>query len=92
MIIFKVRSCPRPLRAPTPPSLRALHGFTPRSRFCSEDANTSQDIIADDEIISDSYDMIEVDGVAYEVDCRMVTVGGETFGAHTTPPCLRLCS
>jgi hypothetical protein len=32
-------------------------------------------------MISDSYDLIDIDGVAYEADCRMVTVGGESFGA-----------
>ncbi|KAK3296151.1 translationally-controlled tumor protein [Chaetomium fimeti] len=34
-----------------------------------------KDVITDDEIISDSYDMKEVDGVAYEVDCAMITEG-----------------
>ena len=38
-----------------------------------------QDIISGDELISDSYDLVEVDGVAYEADCRKITVGGETF-------------
>ncbi|KAK3375465.1 translationally-controlled tumor protein [Podospora didyma] len=31
-----------------------------------------KDIITGDEIISDSYDLKEVDGVAYEVDCAMI--------------------
>jgi hypothetical protein len=44
-----------------------------------------QDIITDDEIISDSYDIKEIDGVAYEADCRKITVGGEQFGAHSRP-------
>ncbi len=39
-----------------------------------------QDIITDDEIISDSYDLKEIDGVVYEADCKKITVGGETFG------------
>jgi hypothetical protein len=34
-----------------------------------------KDVITDDEIISDSYDMKEVDGVVYEVDCAMITEG-----------------
>jgi hypothetical protein len=38
-----------------------------------------QDIISGDELISDSYDLVEVDGVAYEADCRKITIGGETF-------------
>lgn len=44
-----------------------------------------QDLITDDEIISDSYDIKEVDGVAYEADCRMITVGGESFGTLLHP-------
>ena len=38
-----------------------------------------KDIITGDEIISDSYDLKEIDGVAYEADCRKITIGGETF-------------
>jgi len=34
-----------------------------------------KDIITGDEIISDSYDLKEVDGVVYEVDCQMITLG-----------------
>jgi len=34
-----------------------------------------KDIISGDEIISDSYDLIEVDGVAYEADCAMIVEG-----------------
>jgi hypothetical protein len=39
-----------------------------------------QDILTDDEIISDSYDVKEIDGVVYEADCKKITIGGETFG------------
>ncbi|KAJ9134476.1 Translationally-controlled tumor protein [Pleurostoma richardsiae] len=34
-----------------------------------------KDIVSDDEIISDSYDLKEVDGIVYEVDCAMITEG-----------------
>ncbi|KAF6843775.1 translationally-controlled tumor protein [Colletotrichum musicola] len=34
-----------------------------------------QDIITGDEIISDSYDLKEVDGIVYEADCAMITEG-----------------
>jgi len=34
-----------------------------------------KDAITDDEIISDSYDLKEVDGVVYEVDCEMIVEG-----------------
>ena len=40
----------------------------------------AQDILTGDEIISDSYDLKEIDGVVYEADCKKITVGGETFG------------
>lgn len=39
-----------------------------------------QDILTGDEIISDSYDVKEVDGVVYEADCSKITIGGESFG------------
>ncbi|KAF1939919.1 translationally controlled tumor-associated [Clathrospora elynae] len=38
-----------------------------------------KDIITGDEIISDSYNLKEVDGVVYEADCTKITVGGESF-------------
>jgi len=38
-----------------------------------------KDLITDDEIISDSYDLKEIDGVVYEADCKKISVGGETF-------------
>lgn len=34
-----------------------------------------QDILTGDEIISDSYDLKEVDGIAYEADCAMIEEG-----------------
>jgi hypothetical protein len=38
-----------------------------------------KDIITDDEIISDSYDVKLVDNVVYEADCKKINIGGETF-------------
>jgi len=38
-----------------------------------------KDIITGDEIISDSYDVKEVDGAVYEADCTKIKVGGEQF-------------
>ncbi|KAJ4373335.1 hypothetical protein N0V83_003629 [Neocucurbitaria cava] len=38
-----------------------------------------KDLLTGDEIISDSYDLKEVDGVVYEADCKKISVGGETF-------------
>jgi len=35
-----------------------------------------KDLISGDEIISDSYDLKEVDGIVYEADCAMITEGG----------------
>ncbi|KAH8894935.1 translationally controlled tumor-associated [Thozetella sp. PMI_491] len=34
-----------------------------------------KDVITDDEIISDSYDLKEIDGIVYEADCAMITEG-----------------
>jgi len=34
-----------------------------------------KDVLTDDEIISDSYDLKEVDGIVYEADCAMITEG-----------------
>ncbi|KAH9827409.1 RNA-directed RNA polymerase [Teratosphaeria destructans] len=38
-----------------------------------------KDVITGDELISDSYDLKEIDGVIYEADCKKISVGGETF-------------
>lgn len=47
---------------------------------------THQDSLTGDELISDSYDLKLVgNGVAYEADCSMIKVGGETFGTRTVP-------
>ena len=35
-----------------------------------------QDIVTGDEIISDTYNLKEIEDVVYEVDCKMVTKGG----------------
>ncbi|KAM0513548.1 hypothetical protein ACHAPE_007812 [Trichoderma viride] len=37
-----------------------------------------KDLITDDEIISDSYDLKEIDGIVYEADCAMITEGAVT--------------
>lgn len=33
-----------------------------------------------DEVISDSYDIKEVDDTVYEVDCKKITLGADNFG------------
>jgi hypothetical protein len=56
-------------------------------------ANSSprrQDILSDDEIISDSYDLKEVDGVVYEADCAMITEGAVNVGAYDPDPWPRI--
>ena len=42
-----------------------------------------QDILTGDEIISDSYDLKEVDGAVYEVDCEMITLGAVEVSTYT---------
>lgn len=44
-----------------------------------------KDIITGDEILSDSYDLKLVDGVAYEADCKKITVGGENIDIGANP-------
>lgn len=39
-----------------------------------------KDIITDDEMISDSYDLKEIDGIVYEADCAMIEEGGVEVG------------
>ncbi|KAJ3055177.1 Translationally-controlled tumor protein [Quaeritorhiza haematococci] len=33
-----------------------------------------RDVITGDEVVSDAYKMIEVNDIAYEVDCKMITI------------------
>lgn len=35
----------------------------------------AQDLITSDELLSDSYDLKEIDGVVYEADCKKISVG-----------------
>jgi len=44
-----------------------------------------KDIVSGDEIISDTYKLIEKDDVVYEVDCRKVTKGSENFDIGANP-------
>lgn len=39
-----------------------------------------KDIITEDEMISDSYDLKEIDNVVYEADCAMIEEGGVDVG------------
>lgn len=43
------------------------------------------DVITGDEMISDSYKLKEVDGIAYEADCRNIQIGGEEFDIGANP-------
>jgi hypothetical protein len=44
-----------------------------------------KDLITGDEIISDSYDLKEVDGVAYEANCSRITVGNDNIDIGANP-------
>lgn len=52
-----------------------------RGRGFADPALFPQDIITDDEILSDSYDLKEVGGIVYEADCAMITEGGVEVGS-----------
>ncbi|CAL8574661.1 hypothetical protein XPA_000616 [Xanthoria parietina] len=44
-----------------------------------------KDIVTGDEIISDTYELIDKDDAVYEVNCKMVTRGGESFDIGANP-------
>jgi len=44
-----------------------------------------QDIVTGDEIISDTYNLKDVDDVVYEVDCRRVTKGADNIDIGANP-------
>lgn len=73
MIIYKVSARVRQLRF-----FRGFQDLQTNNRSNSHRfilTPCAQDLISGDEIISDSYDLIEKDGVVYEVDCAMITEG-----------------
>ena len=55
------------------------------SRADTADTCTIQDIVTGDEIISDTYNLIEKEDAVYEVDCKKVTRGGENFDIGANP-------
>ena len=78
MLIYKVR---RPAH-PSPPH----ETIASSSLACAAtNAYFSQDIVTGDEIISDTYKLIEKDDVVYEVNCKKVTKGGENFDIGANP-------
>ncbi|KAL8822961.1 MAG: hypothetical protein Q9191_006316 [Dirinaria sp. TL-2023a] len=44
-----------------------------------------KDLVTDDEIISDSYPVKEIDDTVYEVDCKRITLGSENFDIGANP-------
>ncbi|KAF2222550.1 microtubule/calcium-binding protein [Elsinoe ampelina] len=44
-----------------------------------------KDLITGDEVLSDSYDLKEIDGVVYEADCKKIAVGGENIDIGANP-------
>ncbi|KAK4545217.1 hypothetical protein LTR36_003396 [Oleoguttula mirabilis] len=44
-----------------------------------------KDILTGDELISDSYDLKEVDGAVYEADCRKITLGADNVDIGANP-------
>jgi len=44
------------------------------------DTPVLKDIVTGDEIVSDTWDMKEVEGAVYEIDCKRVTEGAEQIG------------
>lgn len=56
--------------------------------MCGEiaDPDVLQDILTGDEVMSDSYDIKEIDGAVFEVDCQMITLGAVEVSTYTPPP------
>ena len=50
----------------------------------------TQDMVSGDEIISDTWNLKEVDDIVYEVDCKKVTKGADQFGETSHLPTYRL--
>ncbi|EKG12627.1 Mss4-like protein [Macrophomina phaseolina MS6] len=44
-----------------------------------------KDIITGDELISDSYDLKEIDGTVYEADCKKITIGNDNIDIGANP-------
>ncbi|KAJ6128161.1 translationally-controlled tumor protein [Penicillium samsonianum] len=56
--------------------------YKPRDRYMYSETYSMGTIITNDKLLSDSYNLIEVSGVAYEVDCTIIglTEGGVEIG------------
>ncbi|KAI4141661.1 MAG: hypothetical protein LQ340_007577 [Diploschistes diacapsis] len=44
-----------------------------------------KDLVSGDEIISDSYNLKDIDDVVYEVDCKMIKTGDDNFDIGANP-------
>ncbi|KAF2231427.1 translationally controlled tumor-associated [Viridothelium virens] len=44
-----------------------------------------KDLITGDEVLSDSYDIKEIDGVVYEANCKKISIGGENIDIGANP-------
>lgn len=56
------------------------------SRWLTRGVRRQQDILTNDEIISDSYDLKEIDGIVYEADCAMITEEAVNVGMSEDVP------
>lgn len=89
MIIYKVSSAGA-RTARLPGFFSKLFQNPPTSERTKTDNIFLQDIITDDEIISDTYELKEIDDAVYQVDCKRVTRGVDNIGQFSPlPPRLR---
>lgn len=80
MIIYKVSAFPNP--AFEPRTGRWQNAFF---KHWTADFLCSQDIVSGDEIISDTYELVEKEDAVYEVNCKKVTLGSESFDIGANP-------
>lgn len=52
---------------------------------CKAQTDVWQDIITGDELISDSYNLKEIDGAVYEADCKKITIGADNIDIGANP-------
>ena len=67
------------------PLLGTLRALKSPERGILAEIQTFQDLVSGDEIISDTWNLKDIDDVVYEVDCKKVTKGAENVDIGANP-------